>query len=120
MDKAISLQAQAVLVMLADQPFVTRKHINQIIKVFHYTYTKITLFIASKYQDNTIPPILLTKSLFPEIKLLTGDQGAKTILKSQKENGLFILFNDSLWTIDVDTPEIYNLVCKKHFAYPPF
>ncbi|WP_267893099.1 nucleotidyltransferase family protein [Brevibacillus laterosporus] len=119
-DKAISLQAQAVLVMLADQPFVTRKHINQIIKVFHYTYTKKPLFIASKYQDITIPPILLTKSLFPEIKLLTGDQGAKTILKSQKENGLFILFNDSLWTIDVDTPEIYNLVCKKHFAYPPF
>lgn len=114
LDVAISLQAQAVVVILADQPFVTRDQINILIEAFQRACPKKPLFIASKYQDAVAPPILLSKFLFPEIMLLTGDNGAKKILENHQGNGLFVHFSDSLWTIDIDTPEIYKQVFMTH------
>lgn len=105
--KAIQLQAAAVVIILADQPFVTRDHIDQLIEAFHSSYPKKPSFVASKHQNTSVPPALLTRTLFPEVKRLEGDQGAKAIFVKQKGTGMYVSFPDSLWTIDVDTPETY-------------
>ena len=85
--------------------------INQLIKIYKQKPT--TSFVASSFLDIIQPPILLDNQLFSKILHLTGDQGAKKILKEQMEQGILLPFNDEQLFTDIDCMKEY-LFWKKH------
>lgn len=98
---AEKLGADAIVVLLADQPFVTPKFIDRLIESFYKN--------SKSYFIGTIglicPPILISSNLFSKIYEIEGDRGASEIIQAEKKNGLF-LKKDShdLYTFfDVDT-----------------
>src|SRR3954469_17512727 len=93
LNEAMDLHADAVLLQLADQPFVTASIMNLLIGAFRKEPSK--LFFACKYQGILRPPVLFTKSFFPRIIGLQGDKGARNLLNGEfKEKGKVFDFDN--------------------------
>ena len=68
-EQANSLHSNAVVILLADQPFITTDMINQLITTYKQEPT--TSFVASSFLEIIQPPILIDNHLFPKILHLT-------------------------------------------------
>lgn len=107
--KAIEHGACAVMVMLADQPFITVKMINQLIHVFRNNHDYN--YVASSFQGIIRPPILFSAPFFSQIQKLQGDEGARRLLRHTSTNQEKIIpFHDEKMFLDVDTMEDYKSV----------
>jgi molybdenum cofactor cytidylyltransferase len=73
--RAITLDADALLVCLADMPFVTREHVEALLAIDAEVVTTEASTVRS-------PPIVFTRSVLPELTALTGDHGPRHLLKS--------------------------------------
>jgi molybdenum cofactor cytidylyltransferase len=104
--KATEWGADAVVVLLADQPFVTTECINRLLEEF--ILSPNLLFVSALQNGILKPPVLLSKALFPALKKLKGEEGAKWLLQSEwREQGKGVEFEDSIF-IDVDTLDEYE------------
>lgn len=72
----------AVIITLADQPFVTANHINSFAEKFHQSKCAI---IAAKYNETIGVPALFAKEVFEDFAEIFGDKGAKTILERRRD-----------------------------------
>jgi len=95
--EAESLGANGVLVMLADQPFVTKEMINQLVDGF-----QANSFVSFSKKGKAMPPVLFSSSLFNHISTLEGDQGARGIIRSDLA-GRRIEIKDEWPFSDIDT-----------------
>ena len=104
--EAIHLRADAILLQLADQPFVTTEIINFLIEAYRKEPSK--LFFACCNQGIIRPPVLFTKNFFPRLIELQGDKGARDLLKGDfREKGEIYDFDYEEFLFDVDTMEDY-------------
>jgi CTP:molybdopterin cytidylyltransferase MocA len=97
--RAISHAADAVLLLLADQPLVTAQHLRALITEWNGADNVIT---ATAFSGTTGPPVLFPRSAFEALGELTGDQGAKSLLQSPDFDVRTVPFDDA--AIDIDTP----------------
>src|SRR5699024_8809400 len=88
---AEALAADAIVVLLADQPYITVTMINDIVQ--HFVENKQLLFVGTMHNQIISPPMLLSSALFPEIAHLTGDSGANKIIREKRQQGYFIDVN---------------------------
>jgi len=106
----INPDAEAVVIMLCDQPFVSPQLINQLVEL-HQTNHK--LIVASEYSSTVGVPALFHHALFAQLTTLNGAAGAKQIIKNYAQEVLAIPFPQGL--IDLDTPEDYEqLLADNH------
>ena len=105
LDKAIEYQSDAIMILLADQPFISTKMINQLINIYKQDRTKS--FVAPLMDESMRPPILLSKTLFKDLYKLEGDQGAKQILMEKRQEGVLVPFFDRKLFVDIDTIDEY-------------
>ena len=76
---AMHCDADAMLVCLGDMPFVTTAHLDGLISAFAKAEGQVC--IASQNGEIRMPPAIFPKSRFPELMALTGDQGARQLLR---------------------------------------
>lgn len=107
--KAMSMEADAVIVFLADQPLISRQIIHQLIHT--YTSNRDLEVVASSFNGISRPPILFSHQVFPKLLELEGDIGARQLLKKSKRK-VCIEFNDEVPFMDVDNEEDYSLIRK--------
>ncbi len=95
--------SDVILVMVCDQPFVTAKHLDNLIE--HFINSKQPI-VASKYSDVLGVPALFDKKLFGEILQLGDAEGARKLIEKHKtECGhVDLRFGE----YDIDTPEDYK------------
>lgn len=93
----------AAILMVCDQPFVTASLLNDLIITHNKTNKPI---VSSSYDNTTGPPVLFHKSLFPELLQLTGDAGARIIVKKYINEVATVSFPDG--RIDIDSPADYE------------
>lgn len=99
-------EVDGVIIMLCDQPFVTRAVIDNLIYKQQETGKRI---VASSYQDTLGVPALFKRSLFAELLSLKGQEGAKKLLSSYPDEIAVIPFEKG--AIDIDTIADYeNLI----------
>ncbi|MDQ0206736.1 nucleotidyltransferase family protein [Alkalicoccobacillus murimartini] len=101
-------EVDAVMILLADQPFVEKKLINQLIHTFNQS--EDNQFAASRVHGIAQPPVIFAKETFPILKELKGDKGAGYLLKptSPMMNGHYVDCLDPHMLRDIDTPEEYH------------
>lgn len=97
---ALSPAADALLIVLADQPLVTSEHLRQLIDSWSGRNDQI---VASRFADAVGPPLLLPANAFATLRSLDGDRGAKALL-DDKRFDVNLIDCDAAAT-DVDTPE---------------
>ncbi len=97
------LSVDKVIIMLCDQPFVGAALLNSLISKYIETCKPI---VACTYNETTGVPVLFDRTLFNDLLLLQGKDGAKKILKDHANDIATIPFEQG--GIDIDTPEDYE------------
>lgn len=92
--------ADAVLIMLSDQPFVTTALLNSIMDPF---ITSGKPLVACEYSFTVGVPALFGKEFFEDLSSLRGDTGAKSILLRHSDRVYRIPFPQG--SVDIDTEE---------------
>lgn len=94
------------MIMLCDQPFVNRALIDSLLYKQQQTGGSI---IACTYKDTIGVPALFKRSLFAELLLLQGHEGAKKVINNHPDDVATIPFEKG--EIDIDTVADYeNLI----------
>ena len=98
--RAIQPVADAVLVLLADQPLITADHLKTLQKEWQASPESI---VATEFADVAGPPVIFPADYFDALLSLRGDRGARAIIEDNFEKVIKIPFADA--AIDIDTPE---------------
>jgi CTP:molybdopterin cytidylyltransferase MocA len=93
-------RAEAALIVLADQPFVQPGTIDHLINQYRERKPQIAIPVYEGFRGN---PVLLDRSVFPEVMSLTGDIGCRAIFGSHSEDILKVPVDDVGVLLDVDT-----------------
>ena len=98
-------QADAVLIVLADQPLVTAGHLSSLIETWRSETSKI---VVSAYCETMGPPVVFARRYFEEIAEISGDSGAKSVLQKHGASVLSVRCEPA--AVDIDTPaDLENL-----------
>lgn len=111
LNAVLPLQPDAVLVALADQPFITTALVNRLIQTFEQSPE--VDYVASVNNGSAMPPALFSKNLFPVLQGLDGDRGAAGILRSTDYKGIVLEAESAHPFMDVDTNEDFDEVQKE-------
>jgi molybdenum cofactor cytidylyltransferase len=98
----LSPQAGATLVVLADQPLVKPATLNRLIAEYLEHKPQILIPLYRGFRGN---PVLLDRSVFPEIAALEGDTGCRAIFGDHLENIRKIEVGDAGILLDADRPQ---------------
>lgn len=92
--------ADAVLLMLADQPLVTESHLRTLVGKWRESPDSI---VASAYADALGPPVIFPRRFFASLKALRGDRGAKPVIDTNSD--CVIAVECAAAAHDIDRPE---------------
>lgn len=101
-------KGQHCLFMPVDQPFLTT---SLLVKLMEKAQKDNIVYPL--YQNKPTTPIFFGHDFLNELKTLSGDNGGRQVRNHHpNESEALSLFNDKE-LIDIDTPEKYNIWCKK-------
>lgn len=92
--------ANAVLVLLADQPRVTADHLRALIDTWSGAADEI---VATAFDGAMGPPVLFARECFEDLANLTGDNGGKHLLSDPRFRTRAVEFGPA--AIDIDTKD---------------
>jgi molybdenum cofactor cytidylyltransferase len=95
--------AHAVLIALGDQPRLPAEVIPALLDAFARGGAAV---VAPVYRGIQGTPVLFAAEVFPELRALSGDAGARAVVRARPERVRLIDF-DLAVPDDVDTPEDY-------------
>ena len=95
--KQVKENIDGVIVSMADQPFLEKGHLKQLVQ------KQALGIVLSKYEEGNGPPTFFSKDYFEELSNLSGDDGAKAIIKKHKSLIRFVPFPKG--NIDIDRKE---------------
>lgn len=111
-EKALENKMDAVIIFLADQPFITVQMIDNMIACI--LNSPISKYVATSYEKTTYPPVLYTSQMFPSLLKITGDRGGKALLNGDLlKYGIHLPCEDQRLVFDIDTKEDYELFLKR-------
>jgi molybdenum cofactor cytidylyltransferase len=102
-------ELESVIITVCDQPFVSSSLFQQL---FQKQNESVKHIVASAYADTIGTPALFTIKYFDALMGLTGDQGAKGLLKKYSEDLATVDFPEGY--IDIDTQEDYENLLKRN------
>ncbi len=113
---SVPADVEALLVVLADMPFVSAGMIAALVERYEETHARL---IVSMYGEVTAPPMLYDRSLFAELAGRSGtpppdaaptaDGCGKRVLNRHRAEAVFVPWPPGLET-DLDVPEEYERV----------
>jgi molybdenum cofactor cytidylyltransferase len=108
---ALPASAEAVLILLCDQPLVDSAHLKTLLSSWQSEPERI---VASQYHLSCGVPALFPAAYFERLGSLTGDKGAKPLLAEFGPCVLKIPFAEA--GLDIDTPNDFEQLTGQAFA----
>jgi len=93
---------QALIIALADQPGLPPDHLEKLIARYRHGGCSL---VASQTGSARVPPVLFGAEWFPRLRTLTGDTGAREILRENNPAFAFVPLESNA---DLDTHEDYE------------
>ncbi len=103
--RAVSGEADAAMIALADQPFVMPETIDRMIESH---VRNGAVIVAPFYGGRRGNPVLFARSMFPSLMRTKGDEGAKSLIEANHAKVLRVDVDDAGTVADVDTREDYE------------
>lgn len=94
----IESSLDAVIITLCDQPHVMSTDIDRLITAFTVSGPRV---VAAKYGETTGVPALFSKEMYDELFTLTGDKGARQIIRNHGDLVEAVVVEKA--AIDIDT-----------------
>jgi molybdenum cofactor cytidylyltransferase len=102
--RAVRPEVDAVVVMLADQPFVTSEIVDQLIDLHEQSNAVV---VRPRYGEVPGNPVLWDQRAFDQLMAQEGDQGGRSLLRKYASEIAWLDLPDQGQQTDVDTPEAY-------------
>jgi molybdenum cofactor cytidylyltransferase len=99
--EAVAPDAAGVVILLADQPFVTPEVIDRLIETAAAEGRRI---VASAYHGTVGVPAFFHRALFLELLTLEGDRGARSVIERYPQEGVAVPIPEAE-AADIDTAE---------------
>lgn len=96
---AAAPETEAVILTLCDQPLVRSRHLRELAETRARTGRDL---VVSAYRDTHGVPALFTKSFYPELRALGGDEGARRIIRRHLDEAAKVPLPEA--GADIDTP----------------
>ena len=101
------------MICLADMPKITSNTYNILIEKFKKFYNSSTpLIILPEYNGETGNPVILSNHFFSALKEISGDTGAKYLIKKNKKYIKKVNISESYILEDIDDLEKYKELIK--------
>lgn len=100
----IAEDAEAVVFLLGDQPEVGPDVIDTLITSFRERNAVIARATYGGFPAN---PVLFARAIFPELVKVSGDEGARSIIRAHANEVILVPVSDGPPPGDVDTEEDY-------------
>lgn len=94
-------RADAVMIVLADMPEITTNDLTALILAWQGS--RASIMRAASADGTPGQPVIFDRSLFPELVALTGDEGARSVIRTHGAESIRLPGRRAL--IDLDTPE---------------
>lgn len=107
---ALGHAGAAAMVLLGDQPFVTPAIVARLLAAWHTSEQPIAAPLYAGQRGN---PVLFSRTLFPALLAVEGDQGARAVLAANHDRITLVPFDDARPLADIDTPEDYARLLHK-------
>jgi molybdenum cofactor cytidylyltransferase len=98
--RSLPSSADAVVILLADQVLITTDHLRSMLAAWSGADDEI---VATAFAGIEGPPVLFPRDCFTRLQELTGDQGARQLLRDEQFTVRTLIFEAA--AIDIDTPE---------------
>ena len=100
---ALGAELDGALVCLGDMPWVRADHIDALIAAFD-TSAERPICVPT-FDETRGNPVLWPARYFAEIRALTGDRGARSLLATYADEVCYVPVSDPGVALGVDTPE---------------
>jgi molybdenum cofactor cytidylyltransferase len=107
---ALPAEAEAVVITLGDQPSIDREVIRRVVIAWR-TRRRETSAVVTEYDDGRGHPALFGATLFPALRGLDGDRGARELISSLGDVVTVITVAGAR-PPDVDTPETLSALAR--------
>jgi molybdenum cofactor cytidylyltransferase len=104
---AVDPESEAAIVLLGDQPGVRPETIRAVAKAFAIEHPAIAAPVYGNIMGN---PVLFRRDLFPELVALSGDEGARSLVRTRMSDVLRVPVAGDAPPPDIDTEEDYRSV----------
>jgi molybdenum cofactor cytidylyltransferase len=108
---ALDPEIDTALIVLADQPFVRPETIHRMVVEYHRCDAQIVIPLHKGFRGN---PVLLDRSVFPEVMAIEGDIGCRAIFGSHLEGIVKVEVEDVGILLDIDNKDDYERL--QHFG----
>lgn len=115
---ALARDADACVVVLADQPEMSVHAINAVVQAYALTRAPI---IQAQYKDGPGHPVLFARDVYEELLTCTGDEGARKIIRMHADIRHLVTY-DAWSPQDVDTKDEYDALlgrCRERASPSP-
>jgi molybdenum cofactor cytidylyltransferase len=99
---ALSTDTDGAMLLLADQPFVTRALLRRMVRVFEER-PPVRKIVAAAHRELVCPPVIFSREYFGELMELEGDNGAKSVIDRNKGALRLVKAGSRAVLADVDT-----------------
>ena len=103
--RALTSQAQAMLIGLGDQPQVQERSVRMVCDAFIESKSNI---VVPSYQMRRGHPWLIARPLWDELLKLESPQSPRDLLNTHSENIQYVKVDDPGVLADLDTPDDYQ------------
>lgn len=101
----VSESSKAVMIALADQPYIDSLIVNQLIEAHTTSNKGITLPV---YKGKRGHPVIFDIKYKDELRALEGDVGGRQIINKHLEDVLEVAVNNDSVLVDIDTTNMYR------------
>lgn len=105
----IAPTAEGLLVCLGDQPHITTDWYNQLIASFPRAPHQL---VSTTYQGKMGVPVVWGSAWFSQLSELTGQHGARNLLRQAASQAVQLPFPAA--ALDIDHPEDYQELLRQH------
>lgn len=102
---SVGPSADAALIVLGDQPFLSPLTVDRMIAAYRNSRASLVVPVYHSVRGN---PVLFDRSLFPEVMSISGDTGARRVVKRHEDQMLQVEVADEGVTLDIDTPSDFR------------
>lgn len=110
---ALPSDASAAVFILGDQPLIGPDVLDALVAAFRDGGAPI---VQPSYEGQRGNPVLIASGLFPELLAVTGDQGARNVLRAHAAEVRVVEIPGSTPTDDLDTEEDYQRLLARYEA----
>ncbi len=96
---AVNRQSDGLLILLCDQWRVQASDLQVLMETWQSDPSRI---VTAKAGGQTMPPVIFPSSLFERIERLTGDNGARRVIKEHPELVTPVLMDNAVFDLDTE------------------